>query len=104
MRLPEISIRRPVLAIVMNLLLVLVGLVAYDRLSVREYPDIDVPVVNVEVAYPGASAAIMETQVASVLEDGLSGIEGVDYIRSVNRAEQSQITIRFKLNRDPDGA
>ncbi len=104
MRLPEISIRRPVLATVMNLLLVLVGLVAYDRLSVREYPNIDVPVVTVEVIYPGASAAIMETQVASVLEDGLSGIEGVDYIRSVNRAEKSQITVRFKLNRDADGA
>lgn len=104
MRLPELSIRRPVLATVMNLLLVLIGLVAYDRLSVREYPNIDVPVVTVEVVYPGASAAIMETQVASVLEDGLSGIEGVDYIRSVNRAEKSQISIRFKLDRDADGA
>ena len=104
MRLPEISIRRPVLATVMNLLLVLVGLVAYDRLSVREYPNIDVPVVTVEVAYPGASAAIMETQVASVLEDGLAGIEGVDFIRSVNRAEKSQITVRFRLERNPDGA
>ena len=59
MHLPELSIRRPVLATVMNLLLVLVGLVAFDRLSVREYPNIDVPVVTVEVIYPGASAAIM---------------------------------------------
>lgn len=104
MRLPEISIRRPVLATVMNLLVILVGLVAYERLSVREYPDIDVPVVSVEVVYAGASADIMETQVASILEDALSGIEGIDYVRSVNRAEKSQITIRFRLSRDPDGA
>jgi multidrug efflux pump len=102
--LPELSIKRPVFATVMSLVLVLVGLVAYDRLSVREYPAIDPPVVTVETSYPGASAAIVETQVTKVLEDTLSGIEGIDFITSVSRQESSQITIRFQLSRDPDYA
>ena len=97
MTLPELSIKRPVFATVMSLVLVLVGLVAYDRLSVREYPAIDPPVVTVETSYPGASAAIVETQVTKVLEDTLSGIEGIDFITSVSRQESSQITIRFQL-------
>ena len=104
MTLPELSIKRPVFATVMSLVLVLVGLVAYDRLSVREYPAIDPPVVTVETSYPGASAAIVETQVTKVLEDTLSGIEGIDFITSVSRQESSQITIRFQLSRDPDYA
>jgi multidrug efflux pump len=102
--LPELSIKRPVFATVMSLVLLLVGLVAYDRLSVREYPAIDPPVVTVETSYPGASAAIVETQVTKVLEDTLSGIEGIDFITSVSRQESSQITIRFQLSRDPDYA
>jgi len=104
MILSDISIRRPVLATVMNLLIVLVGIIAYDRLSVREYPNIDVPVVTVKTTYPGANAEIMETQVTQPLEDSLSGIEGIDFMTSVNRAESSQITINFRLNRDADAA
>ena len=77
----------------------LVGLVGYSRLSVREYPNIDAPVVTVTTSYPGASAAIVETQVTKVLEDSLSGIEGIDYLTSISRQEESQITIRFKLER-----
>ena len=73
-------------------------------LSVREYPAIDPPVVTVQTTYPGASAAIVETQVTQVLEDTLSGIEGIDFITSISRQESSQITVRFKLNRDPDYA
>ncbi len=104
MRIAEISITRPVLAIVVNLMLILLGLVCYDRLSVREYPNIDVPEVTVETRYPGADARIMESQVTKPLEDSLSGIEGIDFIRSISRAENSQITVRFKLERDPDAA
>jgi multidrug efflux pump len=104
MILSDISIRRPVLATVMNLLIVLVGIIAYDRLSVREYPNIDVPVVTVTTTYPGANAEIMESQVTQPLEDSLSGIEGIDFMTSVSRAESSQITINFKLDRDADAA
>ena len=104
MTLPELSIKRPVFATVLSLVLVLVGLVSYERLSVREYPAIDSPVVTVQTNYPGASAAIVETQVTQVLEDSLSGIEGIDFITSISRQESSQITVRFKLDRNPDYA
>ncbi|MBR9867058.1 MAG: efflux RND transporter permease subunit [Oceanospirillales bacterium] len=104
MILSEISIKRPVLATVMSLLILLVGAVSYDRLTVREYPKIDVPVVTVETNYPGASSSIIESQVTQIIEDSLSGIEGVDYISSVSRSGKSQITVTFKLTRDPDDA
>lgn len=104
MKLPEICIKRPVFAIVVNLIILLLGVVCYDRLTVREYPNIDVPVISVDTTYPGASARIIETQVTKPLEDSLSGIEGIDFIRSISRAERSQITVTFKLDRDPDDA
>ncbi|WP_142850000.1 efflux RND transporter permease subunit [Telmatospirillum sp. J64-1] len=104
MRLPEICIQRPVFATVMSILVLLVGLIAYDRLPVREYPNIDEPAVTVETKYPGASAEIIETQVSKPLEDSIAGIEGIDVITSISRAETSQITVRFKLNRDADAA
>ena len=104
MTLPELSIKRPVFATVLSLVLVLLGLVSYDRLSVREYPAIDPPVVTVQTDYPGASAAIVETQVTQVLEDSLSGIEGIDFLTSISRQESSQITVTFKLDRNPDYA
>jgi len=104
MRISEICIRRPVFATVMSLSLVLVGLIAYSRLPVREYPNIDPPVVSVNTSYRGASAEIVETQVTKPLEDALSGIEGTDYITSTSRQEDSQITITFDLNRDPSEA
>src|SRR3990172_2074816 len=102
--LPELSIKRPVFATVMSLVLVLIGLVSYDRLSVREYPAIDPPVITVEATYPGASAPIVETQVTQVLEDSLAGIEGIDFITSISRQESSQITVTFKLDRNQDYA
>jgi multidrug efflux pump len=102
--LSDVSIRRPVFATVMSLVIVLLGIVSYQRLTVREYPNIDPPVVTVETTYRGAGAEIIETQVTQVLEDSLSGIEGIDYITSINRQESSQISIRFKLTRDPDAA
>ena len=104
MTLPELSIKRPVFATVLSLVLVLVGLVSYQRLGVREYPAIDPPVITVEANYPGASAPIVETQVTQVLEDSLAGIEGIDFMTSISRQESSQITVTFKLDRNPDYA
>ncbi|HUQ29347.1 MAG TPA: efflux RND transporter permease subunit [Usitatibacter sp.] len=104
MTLPEICIRRPVFATVLSILVLLVGLIGYSRLSVREYPRIDEPVVTVETRYVGASAEVVESQITKVLEDSLAGIEGVDVMTSVSRSETSQITVRFRLTRDPDSA
>ncbi len=104
MQLPELSIRRPVLATVLSLLVVLVGVVSFDRLSVREYPKIDEPVVTVSVRYPGASAEVIESQVSKPLEDSIAGIDAVDVITSISRADQSQITVKFRLEKDADAA
>src|SRR3954470_7626200 len=104
MQLPEISIRRPVFATVLSLLVVLVGAVSFNRLSVREYPKIDEPVVTVSVKYPGASAEVIETQVTKPLEDSIAGIDAVDVITSISRAEQGQISVRFRLEKDADAA
>src|SRR5687768_7785058 len=100
----ELCIRRPVFATVLNLLIILVGVVSYQRLTVREYPNIDVPVVTVTTVYRGASSEIIESQITKVIEDSLSGIEGIDFMTSVSRAERSQITVNFKLNRPSDAA
>ena len=104
MRLSETSIRRPVLACVMSLLLVLIGLVSFRQLSLREYPRIDEPLVNVSTRLLGASSEVIESQVTKPLEDSIAGIDGVDIMTSVSRTEQSQITVRFKLSKDPDTA
>jgi multidrug efflux pump len=104
MQLSEISIRRPVFATVLSLLVLLLGYVSFNRLAVREYPKIDEPVVNVETRFGGASSEVIEAQVTKVLEDSLAGIEGVDIITSVSRQEQSQVTVRFRLEREPDAA
>lgn len=104
MRISETSIRRPVLASVMSLLIVLVGLVSFNRLSLREYPRIDEPVVTVNTRLIGASSEVIESQVTKPLEDSIAGIDGVDIITSISRAEQSQITVRFKLEKNPDNA
>lgn len=104
MQLPELSIRRPVLATVMSLIILLIGLISYDRLAVRLIPNVDEPIVTVATYYPGANAQVIESQVTKPIEDALSGIEGIDFIRSVSRAESSQVTVRFKLDRDPDAA
>ncbi len=104
MQLAETSIRRPVFATVLSLLIVLIGYVSFTRLSVREYPKIDEPVVTVETRFGGASSEVIESQVTKILEDSLAGIEGVDVITSISRQEQSQITVRFSLARDADSA
>jgi multidrug efflux pump len=104
MRISEICIKRPVFATVLSLVVMLIGIVSYTRLPVREYPKIDEPVVTVDTTYRGASAEIIESQVTKPLEDSLAGIEGVEVITSISRAENSQISVRFKLERAPDSA
>ena len=104
MILSDVSIRRPVLATVLNLVVLLLGIIAFQRLAVRLIPNVDVPVVTVNTTYPGASAQVIESQVTQPIEDALSGVEGIEYMQSVSREESSQVTIRFRLNRDPDGA
>jgi multidrug efflux pump len=104
MTLPEACIRRPVFATVLSIVVLLIGFISYSRLSVREYPRIDEPVVTVETRYLGASAEVVESQITKILEDSLAGIEGVDVMVSFSRSETSQITVRFKLSRNPDSA
>ena len=100
----EFCIRRPVFATVLSLILILLGIVSFGRLTTREYPSIDEPTVSVSTSYPGASAAIVESQVTQVLEGSIAGIEGIDILESTSRAESSRITVRFRLNIDPDVA
>lgn len=100
----EICIRRPVFASVLSLIVVLVGLISYSRLTVREYPRIDEPIVSVDTTYKGASPEVIESQVTKPLEDQLAGIEGVDVMTSRSRSERSLINIKFHLSRDPDSA
>ncbi len=102
MDLPEISIKRPVLATVMALGLFLFGVIGLTRLPVRELPDVDPPIVNVNTIYQGASAAVIETQVTEPLEEALTSIEGIKTITSESRQQLSQITIEFDLSRDVD--
>ncbi len=104
MKLSDICIRRPVFATVLNLLILLIGGVAFFSLGVREYPNIDVPTVTVSTTYKGANAEIVESEVTKPIEDSLAGIEGIDFITSISRAERSQISVVFKLDRDPDAA
>ena len=104
MHISEITVRRPVLAAVISMFLVLIGLVSYDKLSIREYPDIDKPVVTVSTVYRGASAEIVERDITQVLEDSLSGISNIKEIKSTSKDEISQIRVEFNLSRDMESA
>ena len=104
MVLSDVSIKRPVLATVISLVLVIFGLFAYRQLSVREYPDIDPPVVSVNTIYRGASAEIIETQITQVIEDTIAGLEGVKSIESSSREESSSVSIEFVVDRNVDAA
>lgn len=104
MRSLSLFIHRPVLATVINILVLLIGMVAFSKLTIREYPNIDVPVVSVVTAYKGASAYIMESQVTDILEESLSGIDGIEFIASKSRQGSSEISVHFVLNRDADAA
>src|SRR6056297_3193273 len=102
--LSRISIKHPVIAIVIALMLLALGIGALNRLPVREYPDVDQPVVSVGLIYPGASAEVVERDVTRVVEDNLNGIEDVEQITSTSRAGFSQINVRFAVSRDLDAA
>jgi multidrug efflux pump len=104
MVLSDLSIKRPVLATVMSLVIVLVGFLSYSTMAVREYPNIDPPVVSVRTVYKGATAQVIESAVTQPLEDSLSGIEGIKTIKSNSREEVSQITVTFITSRDVDAA
>lgn len=104
MLLSDVSVKRPVFATVINLLLIIFGVVAFSMLSLREYPDIDPPIVSVSTTYTGASANIVETRITQLLEDRISGIEGIKNVTSTSRNGRSDITIEFKLSRDIDAA
>lgn len=102
MKLPQICIRRPVLASMMNLALVIAGFVALVDLPVREVPDIDPPIVNVNTTFTGANSRTIETEVTEVIEEAVNGIEGIKRITSESREELSSITVEFELWRDVD--
>ena len=104
MFLSDISIRRPVLATVFSILLIVFGVISFSRLPVREYPDIDPPVVSVESRYPGAAATVVETRVTQVIEDAISGIEGIRSVDSVSRDGISEVTVEFYIDRDLEAA
>ncbi|TYK64392.1 efflux RND transporter permease subunit [Colwellia echini] len=104
MILSDLSVKRPVFATVINLLIITFGIVAFLMLPLREYPDIDPPVVNIKTSYPGASAEIVETKITQILENRISGVEGIKSINSDSRVGRSSITIEFNLDRDIDAA
>lgn len=104
MSLFELFVRRPVLSTVLSLLVILIGIVSYGRLTIREYPNIDEPIVSVRTDYRGASAEIIETQVTQILENSIAGIEGIEIISSTSRQERSFIQVRFRPDVDPDVA
>jgi multidrug efflux pump len=104
MRLSELSIKRPVFAAVMSVALILLGVISYLRLPVREYPDIDPPIVSVVTFYRGASPNVVETEITDVLEEQFATIEGVKTITSSSQEQGSSITIEFELSRNVDVA
>lgn len=104
MILSDVSIKRPVFATVVSLMLIVLGIASLMRLPIREYPAIDPPVVSVTTQYRGASAAVVDTQVTELIEAAVAGIEGIKFITSQSRDERSQVTIEFRLTRAVDAA
>ena len=104
MSISTLSIKRPVLAIVMNLLILLFGFIGYQYLGVREYPSIDPPIVNVGTSYPGANADIIESQITEPLEKALNSVEGIRSVSSSSNQGNSNITIEFNLDVDMEKA
>jgi multidrug efflux pump len=104
MVLSDLSIRRPVFATVLSLLLIALGVLSFTRLPLRELPNIDPPIVSVDINYPGASAAVVETRITQVVEDAIAGIEGLQTLESRSRNGRSSITLEFGLDRDIEGA
>jgi HAE1 family hydrophobic/amphiphilic exporter-1/multidrug efflux pump len=104
MNISELALKRPILATVMNLLIILFGVVGYNFLSVREYPAIDPPVVNVRTSYAGANADIIESQITEPLEKSINGIPGIKTINSSSNNGSSNISIEFEVDQDLEAA
>jgi len=104
MNISELSLKRPILATVMNILIVLFGVIGYTFLSVREYPAIDPPIVNVRTAYAGANSDIVESQITEPLEKSINGIPGIRTITSSSSNGSSNITVEFNINEDLEAA
>lgn len=104
MILSDLSVKRPVLATVFSLLLLLLGGIAFWELPLREYPDINPPVVSVETTYEGASAKVIESRITRLVEDRVAGVEGIDTISSTSEDGKSNVTIEFGIGRDIDAA
>src|SRR3990172_149748 len=100
MVLSDLSIKRPVVCLVASILIVLVGLLMFDRLPVREYPDTDSPVISIETGYHGASAEVVESKVTEVIEKEVSAIDGIRIIRSSSSEGYSHISLEFNVNRN----
>ena len=98
MSISSLSIRRPVLATVMTIVIVLFGIIGMSFLGVREFPNIDRPVVTVNTSYTGANADVIETQITEPLEQAINGIAGIRSISSISRNGSSRITVEFDLN------
>jgi multidrug efflux pump len=104
MILSDVSVRRPVLAVVISALLTIIGLMAANRLAVREYPDISAPIVGINVTYRGASATVVESKITRIIENQVAGIEGIEKLTSSSSDERSRITIEFGRERDVESA
>lgn len=104
MILSDISVRRPVFAMVVSLLLTIIGLMALLRLPIREVPDVQPPIVSIDTVYRGASAAVVESKITQAIENRIAGLEGIEKITSSSQDERSRITVEFSLGRDIDAA
>ncbi|MCG8600099.1 MAG: efflux RND transporter permease subunit [Verrucomicrobiales bacterium] len=100
----DTSIRRPVVATVLSLLLLTFGFVSLTQLQVREFPDIDPPIVTIETAYTGASAVVVERRITQLIEDRISGVEAIKSIESSSEDGRSVVTVEFNIDRDIDNA
>ncbi len=104
MSISDLSVNRPVLASVFSLLIVLVGLISFTRLPIREYPDIDAPIVTVTTVYPGANAEVIESELTNVIEEELTSISGVKSLISNSRDQVSSVVVEFELSKNIDTA
>ena len=104
MNISELSIRRPVLATVMTLIILLFGFIGYNSLGVREYPSVDNPIISVSCSYPGANADVIENQITEPLEQNINGIPGIRSLSSVSSQGSSRITVEFELSVDLETA
>lgn len=104
MNICELCIRRPVFASVLSIFILLIGLVSYNKLSTKEYPDIELPVVTINCVYKGASPDLIESSITNIIEDGLAGIEGIESITSNSEQGQATISITFTLETDIDAS